>query len=163
MSTETRTTAIVHPRAARRGSCIEQAAREVGVSPVTIRQVRKVDATGDAELIQAMEQYRISIAKAAQLAELPPAERPAALASAIADKPHRGRPPAGAGSTVDAFAKALAAAVRAGDRLPWRDLTSAELSGATGALGKLRARLDPWYSAIVAAMATGTGTQERQA
>jgi len=63
----------------------EKAAAELGVSDKTVRQVKKVDATGDTGLIKAMEQKHVSIAKAAKIAARPAEERQAMLAAVNTD------------------------------------------------------------------------------
>jgi hypothetical protein len=60
-------------------SATEKAAREVGVAPKTMRSVAKVDASGDAALIGAMNSRLVGIDKAARIADLPPEQREVAL------------------------------------------------------------------------------------
>jgi hypothetical protein len=67
----------------RREPATEKAARELGVSPQTVRAVAKVDATSDPVLIDAMEQKTVSIEKAAQLATVSVPARHAAIQAAV--------------------------------------------------------------------------------
>lgn len=55
----------------RKESTTERAAKEVGVSQHTVRNVAKVDASGNEDLIKAMEQKEVSTAQAAKLVNQP--------------------------------------------------------------------------------------------
>lgn len=64
---------------------IEKAAKQIGVSPKTVRAVKKVDDTKDVTLISAMESREISLEKAAMFASIEdPAERKQAVKDYLA-------------------------------------------------------------------------------
>jgi predicted HTH domain antitoxin len=54
---------------------IKKVSEQLGVSPRIIKQVQRVDQTRDDKLIQAMESKAITLKKAAEIAELPEAQR----------------------------------------------------------------------------------------
>jgi hypothetical protein len=54
---------------------IKKVSEQLGVSPRIIKQVQRVDQTRDGKLIQAMESKAITLKKAAEIAELPEAQR----------------------------------------------------------------------------------------
>jgi hypothetical protein len=59
-----------HVRPERKESSLDKAAKEVGVDPATVRAVKKIDATQDAELITAVENKDIPINVGAKLASV---------------------------------------------------------------------------------------------
>lgn len=67
----------------KRGDCaLDRAARQLQVAPNTVRCVRRVDTSGDALLVSAMEARTISVSTAAEIAALPQDQRGAAIRAA---------------------------------------------------------------------------------
>jgi len=127
----------------------ERAARELGVSDKTIRQVKKVDATGDRPLIEAMEQHRLPIAKAAQLAAQPADVRAAALAAI--EEPRQ----VAAAFRNDGMAYFCAGCIDAinklqegGGKTDWECLTDEQLATGLHALGGVIQEAQKWHGKL---------------
>jgi len=144
------TTGVVEPDK-RYESSTERAAKAVGVSPATIRKVSKVRDTGDAELLEAMQDHTLSIAKAAAMAPMAPEQRHAVIQAARSDTPtigavaaamHRTGPEHFIAGCVDA----MQALQKGGTRTPWAELTEDEYRTCLSALGGLITEAQKWHA-----------------
>ena len=128
----------------------ERASKELGVSDKTVRQVKKVDATGDQELIAAMEQKKVSISKAARIAARPVEERQALIASVADDA-------AALSGVADAFRRTgaeyfIAGCVNAtlalddgGSKTKWDGLNDDQMGKCLAALGHVLTTAQKWH------------------
>ena len=71
-----------------RGKASAKAAEVVGVSPKSVERVEKVGKKGAAATIKAMDAKEISVTTAAEIADLPKREQPAAIKEALEPEAH---------------------------------------------------------------------------
>jgi len=131
----------------------ERAAKDIGVGHHTVRQVKKVDATGDQELITAMDDKTVSIAKAARLADEPEPIRRAVILAArnTADAEinlSAAMSREGAEYFIAGCVDAMQKLEAGGKRTKWDGLTEDQLATCASALGGVMREAEKWHNTI---------------
>lgn len=140
----------VAPGGPRHPNTLETAARQLGVSDKTVRQVVKVKETGDATLIDAMRDHTLPVAKAAALAAQPPEVRAAVIQAArssadgmqsVADAMKR----VGCEHFIAGCVDAMQSLEAGGKKTPWDNLTEDETGKCLNALGGVLREAQKWH------------------